>query len=292
MSGRPGICAANDGGIAARPRSALADATTARVRRPPAEGSHGTAGVRLQVIEVAHWRLGPKRPRCTLVVVVSAVLRRWLCSSLATSDRMGLTMAPASAWSMACSTGSKGPYGLTPTWSGHGRRWRARRWPGPSLDPVADRGERDVEPVGERAPDASRQEQGEQDGRSTEADEVPDTAVAELSCRTKRMSAPRTGPSKVPSPPTRTMKIIIAVHWTEKIVFGWMNRVLARMAAPAAPQPALSGRKSGACWTGRERRAMRRPPHRPGWPGSPRRTETQQHEQATSPPAAAASAHQ
>ena len=35
------------------------------------------------------------------------------------------------------------------------------------------------------------------------------------------------------------MKIIIAVHWTEKIVFGWMNSVLARIAAPAAPQPVL-----------------------------------------------------
>lgn len=35
------------------------------------------------------------------------------------------------------------------------------------------------------------------------------------------------------------MKIITAVDWTEKMVFGWMKSVLARMAAPAAPQPAL-----------------------------------------------------
>ncbi len=39
------------------------------------------------------------------------------------------------------------------------------------------------------------------------------------------------------------MKIIIAVHWTEKIVLGCMNSVFARIAAPAAPHPALVSTK-------------------------------------------------
>jgi hypothetical protein len=54
---------------------------------------------------------------------------------------------------------------------------------------------------------------------------------------TKKMTDPRMGPSKVPRPPTKTMKIMYAENWTEKIDCGCMNSVLARVRAPAAPQP-------------------------------------------------------
>ena len=50
-------------------------------------------------------------------------------------------------------------------------------------------------------------------------------------------AAPRIGPSYVPRPPTSTMKIMYAVHCTLKIDVGWMKSVLARVSAPAAPQP-------------------------------------------------------
>ena len=57
-------------------------------------------------------------------------------------------------------------------------------------------------------------------------------------------SAPSTGPSNVPNPPSSTMKIMYAVHWMPKMESGVTASVLIIVIAPAAPQPTPASRNT------------------------------------------------